>query len=265
VAIIPAETQQQAPVWTPIQFTDGDATCGPVDTTCGPIEIQEQENDSPRRTGGGLITRAIETIASPFVAPGRGSPFSQATMTIPREPTINQGWKEDTGKWILIECRTYNRPAPGSQTVTLEGQIVIQCGQGIKTTEHKDIPLNGTGKFEVGGISITVEKTRQGGGMIMLGGWLSDQEEGDMNISLISNRSLDSFIKFTFLDADGNEIRSRRTGSGASIFPVGRAEERHTTYFQLAEEVDSLTIRLEMYEKLETITLPFSLNVGLGL
>jgi len=168
------------------------------------------------------------------------------------------------GQMMLINCSSPNCPAPGTQAITLEGQLVLQCGQGTKTTEQKNIPLDGKGKFEAGGITVTIKKEEQDqqvglfGGMSGMSVWGGSGMEMKTRISMTSTKSLDSVISYTFLDADGDEIEWQDAGSFWT-------DQLHTEYFQLAEEVDVLTIQLEEYEKIETITLPVSIKVGLGL
>jgi len=156
-------------------------------------------------------------------------------------------------KWILIDCRAPNCPASGTQTITLEGQLVLRCGQGTKTTEHKNIPLDENGKIEINGVSVAVEKVKEGG--VSLFGGMGERQ---MQISLTSTQPLDTVIRYMFLDAEGNEIEWRESGSFSSS---GHSQR----FFHLAEEVDSVTIQLEEYEKMETVALPLSLKVGLGL
>ena len=156
-------------------------------------------------------------------------------------------------KWIILDCVAPNQPTSGTQTVALEGKIVLQCGKGTKTTEHKNISLNGKGKFDVGEIRFNVEKAKESAGV-----WFGQEDEWKMQISLLSNKSLDSIISYTFLDAEGKEIKSKEFGWW------GMGNQR-TTNFSLAKEVDSVSIRVVEYETMETVTLPFSLTVGLGL
>jgi len=170
----------------------------------------------------------------------------------PTLPPIRARMTESTGKWVLIDCSTPNLPASQTQTIALEGELVLQCGQGAKTSEHKSIPLDGSGKFTAGGVTVTVQKAAEGGGFGGMG------QETKMRIAFVSNKSLDGVISYTFFDAQENEIEWQ---DGGSMW----GGNTHTEYFNLAEEVDSLTIQLEEYEKIETITLPVSLKVGLGL
>jgi len=183
-------------------------------------------------------------------------------------PLQMQMVEQTAGKWILIDCKAENRPAPGTQLVTLEGQLVLHCGQEIKTTEHKNIPLDGTGKFEFNGTTVTVKKAERGKGfgdaigdafVDMFGDMFGGaRKEVKMSVSLTSSKRPINVISYTFLDADGNEIEQ---GSRSASW----SDQIHVANFDLTEEVDSLTIRLKAYERMETITLPFSLQVGLGL
>jgi len=141
---------------------------------------------------------------------------------------------------------------------------VLHCGQEIKTTEHKNIPLDGTGKLEMNGMTVTVKKEKRGHGFgdsigdMFVGMFGVERKEIKMRVSLTTTERPRNVISHTFLDANGNEIEQ---GSRSAMW----SDKIHIAYFDLTEEVDSLTIQLKAYEKIETVTLPFSLNAGLGL
>jgi len=179
-------------------------------------------------------------------------------------PSLRTQMIEHTaGRWILIDCLAAHRPAPGTQLVTLEGQLVLHCGQEIKTTEHKNIPLDGTGKFEMNGLTVTVKKEERGHGFgdsigdMFAGMFGVERKEIKMRVSLTTSERPRNVISHTFLAAHGKEIEQ---GSQSATW----SDQIHIAYFDLTEKVDSLTIQLEAYEKIETVTLPLSLNTGLG-
>ena len=157
-------------------------------------------------------------------------------------------------EWMHIECIAPHLPALDTQTITVEGKLVLSCGQGVKTTEHKNIPLDGKGRFETNGMTVSVRKDDgRGSGMRM-----DNMGKMKMRIFLDVNRPRGTVIGYTFFDTEGNEIESQE---GGAVY----GPQSHQATIHLAKEVDVLTIRLEAYEKVETVTLPFSLKAGLGL
>ena len=162
---------------------------------------------------------------------------------------------DDEQKWVIIDCIAPNRPVAGSKTVRLEGKLVLRCGKGSVVKEHKNISLDGKGKFEAGGTTVTLKLANQQGGF-QFGGM--EGNETKMSISLTSNKSLDAITGYTFKNSEGKEIDFQEGGYGYGGDTVFEN-------YELAEKVDSLTIVTEEYELVEEIEIPFAQTVSLDL
>lgn len=166
---------------------------------------------------------------------------------------LSENQIDDDGRWMIVDCFAPNRPAPGSKTVRVEGMLVLRYGKGSKTSEHKNIPLDGKGKFSVAGETITVVKSKNK--PFNFPG--SNRPEMKQTITLSSKKPLDSFFSITFYDSKGKEIEFNQSMNGSM----------NDTFFEnydLAVEVDSLSIEVEEYETIETVKIPVSQTVGLG-
>lgn len=174
----------------------------------------------------------------------------------------------DGRKWVTINFRVPNTPATGCKTVTLKAEIVLKVGGGSVVEEHKNIPLSGKGKFKIGKTTVTVKKgeaSRSGIENLFSGIFNMEKPEDAKDkkstpIILETNGSFDIIKKFTFLNDKGEEIESRWSGSSCS----NMMEHHEEHYYTLAEEVESVTIKTDAYEKLETLRIPVSVDVGVG-
>jgi len=159
------------------------------------------------------------------------------------------------GKWAIVQFSAPNPPAAGSQFVTLKGNIALRAGTGSIVTEHKDIDLSGKGQFKAGNAVITVKKRDSNSGMRMT--FMGVSDDISKQIALEAKGDLDSIKKFSFFNSQGEEIESRSTGSMSG-------GGNSSLYFELVEDVETITIKTDAYEKLETIRIPVSLETGIG-
>ena len=155
---------------------------------------------------------------------------------------------DSEGKWALVVFHAPNPPSPDCKLVTLQGEIVLRAGSGSTMTEHKDIDiLSGKGQFKAGNATITVKKEDDMG---MMGDF-------KMRITLESQDAMDTIKEFSFFNSQGEKIESQYAGSGY----MG---DTNTLYFWFAEDVKTITIKTDAYEKFETIRVPVSLETGIG-
>jgi len=232
-----------------------------------------QEREAVPGTGemvGNLVGGVIEI--GDTLPPGHILPPKPTTVQPVWSRAVSLRMIDPAGKWILIDCFAPICPAPGAQTITLEGEFVLQCGGKMKTITHKNIPLDGSGGFFTKEGFVTVQKTRSYPLGFAIGGEGNSNFRAKAEISLSSKnkpviRYDGSDADYTFFDSDGNKIESRKGAIGGVHGSGGDGKHFtiHSQNFYLAKEVDSLTIQREGYEKNETVTVPFSLKVGLGL
>ncbi len=165
-------------------------------------------------------------------------------MFAPTEPVSCRSI-DGEGQWAMVAFHAPSVPAAGCKSVTIKADIVLQAGLGSTVAEHKDIPLSGKGKFKVGDATITVKKQDAVG------------DEFKMKIALESKGSFNTIKDFTFLNSSGKEIEYRPSGSGW----MG---DTNVIWMTLAEEVETVTIKTDTYEKFDTIRIPVTLEVGVG-
>ena len=142
-------------------------------------------------------------------------------------------------------------PAAGTKHVHVKARIAVECGSDVKTAEAKDVALKKGTALTVGPLKMTVGDVKDGG------------FQSKMTVELSSKQPFTAVRKVTFLGPDGKVIKHRGAGSGSwSVF--GKAKT-YTVSYGLAEKVDTVTVRFEYYGKVEKITVPIDVKVGLGL
>ena len=156
---------------------------------------------------------------------------------------------DSEGTWALVAFHAPNSPADGCKSISLKADVALRAGSGSVITEHKNIDLSGKGQFNAGNATVLVKKSDSNMGMM-----------GDykMQIALVSKDALDTIKEYSFFNPQGEEIEYDWAGSS-------RSGTTSTIYIVLTEEVDTITIKTDTYEKFETIRIPVSLEIGLGI
>jgi len=156
----------------------------------------------------------------------------------------------DDGKTCLVEIRSQSTPATGAKELKIRARLVLRCGGEVKTAEAKDVALNKGAKIAAGPVPMEISKVSKGRG------------EAKLEITLKSSTSFDAIKSLTFIAPEGKVIKHRKTGSGRSGFGDKYTYER---FYSLYEEVKTVSIRIEYYDKIETLTVPIKLTTGVGM
>jgi len=82
------------------------------------------------------------------------------------------------------------------------------------------------------------------------------------SFSLSSSTDLGAIISITFLDSDGKTIGHSPMGSG-KFTSVGKVT--YTRSFGLHKKTDKITAKVEYFTKIETIKIPLSTKLSIGL
>ena len=167
------------------------------------------------------------------------------------------GWLQSFGPHVskdghacIIELHSDDAPAKGAGKITFKAKLALKCGVGETTyTERVALKAGTPIKFPPAPMKV---------GSVKGEGW------GDMQMTftVTSSKSTESIKKIVFLGADGKEIKHRSLGRGRSGSP-GRMT--YETNYGLAEKVDSVTLKITYYSKVETVAVPVDVSVGVGL
>jgi len=155
----------------------------------------------------------------------------------------------DDAPAALFGIRCPAVPAPGAREVSLEGTVGIKCGSAEKTVEQKDFALKVGSELTVGPAPMKIEKIE--------GAW----GESKMQVTLSGTTNPETIKELVFLGAAGKVIEHRVTMTGCWGNP-GQMSYKRT--YALAEKVDTVTVRVSYFAKVETLTVPLHLKVGVG-
>jgi hypothetical protein len=83
-----------------------------------------------------------------------------------------------------------------------------------------------------------------------------------MSISVTGKVAHDAIKEIAFLDADGNVIE-HSVGMRSSSGSMGR--KTYGVTYNLKKKVDVVDVKVTYYNKLETLTIPVELEIGVGM
>jgi hypothetical protein len=160
----------------------------------------------------------------------------------------------EDGKLVAAPIRSNATPAAGAREITLKATIVLRCGGAQKTSEQKDVPLAAAGtKISAGPTTLAIAKSNKSAGNELVG--------AQKSVTLTSKTPLDAIKSIAFLDQAGKEIRSHVSAHSTMTF--GAMSTYDATY-SLEQNVDTATVRVTYYEKIENVSVPVDLKVGVG-
>ena len=172
-----------------------------------------------------------------------------------------QGKIGEEGHRCLVRLRAPRTPAPGATKVTIKADLVLKCGTAEKAVEQKDFAPKLGSKVTVGPEPMEVGEG-YGGDNLGAAAFGPGGVTGEMSIWLCHSAPTPppAIKSIAFLDAEGNPIKSWVATPTASFGP-GKPFQ---TQYGLEKKVDSLTVKVTYYEKVETLTVPVSIETGVG-
>ena len=162
------------------------------------------------------------------------SPFSEVTTD---------------GQGIKLDLRAPRPPSAGARGIQIKADVALRVGSDEKKQEVKDVSL-AESKISLAGMNVTVKRSK-------------DQAWGDykMSVTINANRPQDCIRKLSFVGADGKEIKSGIISR--SSFSFGTGGNWDVTY-GLERVVDKATIRVEYFDKVEVVSVPLDMDLGVG-
>jgi hypothetical protein len=168
------------------------------------------------------------------------------------KPILVEPGTDPTTAQIIL--RAYGTPAPGTDKLKIDADLVFLSGSGEQTAEQKNLELRPGTKIEIGPLRFQFEDPKQN--QPDIGQPFPDLGGTDaMLVRLTYDRPLKLIKSVEWLDPDGKVIRS----NGDSF----RGDQRTSLTFGLPEE-KRLGLRVVYYDKTEKITVPLRLEIGLG-
>ena len=193
--------------------------------------------------GGSTLTKFADDKGTVLGKPGKAGEFdSWMGMSAP---------VAEDKQSCSPEIRSEKLPAAGATRLEIDASLAILCGADAKTASV-EVALAKDTAVKLGSIDAKVGGVEAG-------------DFGDMklHVTFSSSQKFSAIRKLTFVGADGKEIKSEESGSGWE--GGGDGPTTYSVTYGLAEKLDKATVKVDYWGKVETVTVPVKLNVGLGL
>jgi hypothetical protein len=144
----------------------------------------------------------------------------------------------------LVEVEVHGRPSSGASAVTLQGSVGMTMASGSKPTRLSNVKLEASRTMKVGAATVTVKSVTPG--------------DESMGISFgLSRQVLNTINTIRFYNAKGDEIESRRTGSG---YMNDAAEVE----FRVNGKDVPAAIEFDIWQNMRQVKVPFNVTAGLS-
>jgi hypothetical protein len=159
--------------------------------------------------------------------------------------------QQEDKQTAIVEISQPGVPVAGATKINLKGRLVLNVGAGEKIVEQKNVALKKGSSITVGPSPLKISDLGTNG--------FGDTK---VTITLETSQPLDAIKEIAFVDASGQEIKQENLGSG-SFGVFGKTTYQRT--IGLAKQVNSATVRIKQYEKIEPVAVPLELEIGVGL
>jgi hypothetical protein len=155
------------------------------------------------------------------------------------------------GMAMIIEVSAGGIPAKGASAIHAAGTLALRQGSEQKTYKAENVAVKADQTIDAGPVAYTIKSVGK-----------PDWGDKPLRITLETKQSVDAIAGIRFLDAAGAEIESSRAGSMTmSAFD----EVQVTEEYDLAREVDQVTVEITYWMDLKTVKVPFDVTVRVGL
>ncbi len=146
------------------------------------------------------------------------------------------------GRAALVTISGPNQPAPEATGIRAEGVLELQRAEGTETATAHRVALERDTTFTLDGRRFTVARVQR--------------LFGERMVRFRTNMPIDKIATLRFLDAEGNDITGSGRMRGSAM--IGRS-------IAADADVDELTVRIELYRGMETVSVPVELEMSIGL
>jgi hypothetical protein len=150
-------------------------------------------------------------------------------------------------KACLVELRSDAVPAAGAKTIAIEGTLVFSAAAGKEAVKVASVKLAKGTAFKAGDVSFTVGAAGK-----------PDWGDDPLQVSLKIRAAVDPVSAIRFLDASGQEIKSRRQGTMKGMGAI-------QWDYVLKKKVETATIEVTLWKGFREVTVPVKLSFGVGL
>ena len=150
------------------------------------------------------------------------------------------------GEQCTLQITAANPPGKGAEKILVKASLVLKCGSEEKTTDKKEIALKTNEEVSVGDFKMKVNSAAQFGAGLAV-------QSAEPNVKSIE-----------FFDADGKALKLAPGGRSTNNFAPGGKPLSFVSYF-LNQKMDKVSFKITYFNKIESVTVPVDLRVGLDL
>jgi hypothetical protein len=187
--------------------------------------------------GQGLIEIDEDASVLQSVGDDKGSNIGGKFGSFPEE------FKDGSGG--TIEIKSSGFAAPGATALLAEGTVAMTVATGTRKTRVANVRLQNDAKFTFGKTTIVVAE-------------VATQDDTQTFTLKLPRQAMTEIKELVFLDAKGQPVEGRRTGSGYMNDAAEMA-------FSVKTAAKTLTLEFEAWQGLRTVKVPFKVKAGLGL
>ena len=157
----------------------------------------------------------------------------------------------DDGKACLVEINGQGLPGKDASRIRAAGTMVFRCGSTKKTFQDANVAVKVGAKVNAGAVPFEITEVGK-----------PDWGDEPLQIKLTTHQEIPEIAEIKFLDNAGREIESSQAGTMTTTMFNKVTVER---YFNLSRKTDSLAVAITYWTDMKTVSVPFSVEAGLGL
>ena len=152
------------------------------------------------------------------------------------------------GEQCTIQLSARTPPAKDANKVLVQATVVVKVGAEEKTTETKKIAMKQNAETAIGSYTVRVQNPGSSfsGGQLEI---LSDARDVKMA---------------EFFDANGKALEIAIPPFRGNAF-VGAGKMKQSISYFLPKKMDEVSVKITYFSKVESMSVPFDMGVGLGL
>ena len=190
---------------------------------------------------GGLID--IDDGASELAAftDDRGTDLLAGDRRFGRTGVGRRARISSDGRAALVTINGPNQPAPEATGIRAEGVLKLSRAEGTETATADRVALEPDTSFTLDGRQFTVSRV--------------ERIFGERMVRFRTDMPIDEIATMRFLDAEGNDITGSGRMHGGAV--IGRSIDADA-------DVSELTVQVELYRGMDTVSVPLELEVSIG-
>jgi hypothetical protein len=151
------------------------------------------------------------------------------------------------GDHCTIQITAASAPGTGAEKILVKGSLVLRCGAEEKTTDKKEIALKMNEEASAGDFKVKVNNT------------------GDFGAGLTVLSAEPRVKSVEFFDPEGKAIKTMPSGRSTNPVAPGGKPQAIVAYFLSGKKLDKVSFKINYFDKIESVTVPLELRVGLDL